>query len=63
MYETNDDLTLVQANKFISIVCAKIGVDYELNEVGPDQYYVFMSELETDREFKDAKQAAVDCKL
>ena len=65
MYETHDDLTLAQANKFIALMAEGVGTDYELNESPsgePDQYYVLVVDLETIAEYDFANKAEEDCR-
>lgn len=59
MYETTDTLTHIQATEFLRLLAENIGVDYELNESAsgePDQYYIFISELEEDEEYIQCAQ-------
>ena len=55
MYETDDNLTLAQANEFIRLHEKHVGTDYELNPSPsgePDRYYIFVVDLEEEQEYK-----------
>lgn len=65
-YETDDNLTKVQANKFIASMSKEIGVDYELNESASgelDQYYVLVCDLEWDNEVETCRKLEKECLL
>ena len=53
-YETDDDLTLEQAEFFMKCVDTDIGVDMELNESPSgeaNRYYIMVIDLEGDHEY------------
>jgi hypothetical protein len=60
MYETDDNLTKIQMEAFVALIEANVGTDYEINESPsgePDQYYVFVVDLEEDFEYEYCKYA------
>lgn len=64
MYETHDNLTLVQANRFITLISEGVGTDYELSYSSngeDDQYYVTVFELETIGEYDFCNKAEDAC--
>ena len=64
MYETCDNLTLEQANKFMTLVDEGVGTEQELNPSAsgePDQFYVTVFELETIGEYDFCNKAEDDC--
>lgn len=64
MYETDDTLTLDQANKFMELVDKEVGTEMELNPSAsgkPDQYYVVVFDLEEMSEYDYCNKAEDIC--